>query len=59
MGIQPRASMMLILLMAAGYIVMTYTLINVGVSANLVFVCDLLVWIVSNIWFNIVIKRRN
>ena len=59
MGIKPRASMMLILLMAAGYIMMTYALINVGVPANVVFVFDLLVWIVSNIWFNIVIKRRN
>jgi hypothetical protein len=59
MGIKPRASMMLILLMAAGYIAMTYALINVGVPANVVFVWDLMVWIISNIWFSIVIRRRN
>ena len=59
MGFKPRTSMMLILLMAAGYIVMTYVLINVGVPASVVFVWDLMVWIVSNIWFSIVIRRRN
>jgi hypothetical protein len=45
--------------MAAGYIAMTYALINVGVPANVVFVWDLMVWIVSNIWFSIVIRKRN
>ena len=59
MGIKPRLSMILILLMAAGYIAMTYTLINVGISANVVFVFILLIWVVSNIWFSIVIRRRN
>ena len=59
MGIKPRASMISILLMAAGYIAMTYVLINVGVPANVVFILDLLLWIVSNIWFSIVIRRRN
>ena len=59
MGFKPRTSMMLILLMAAGYIVMTYVLINVGVPASVVFVWDLMVWIMSNIWFSIVIRRRN
>jgi hypothetical protein len=59
MGLKPRASMILILLMAAGYIAMTYTLINIGISANVVFVFILLVWVVSNIWFSIVIRRRN
>ena len=58
MGFKPRTSMMLILLMAAGYIVMTYALINVGVPANVVFVWDLMVWIVSNIWFSIVIRKK-
>lgn len=58
MGFKPRTSMMLILLMAVCFIVLTHTLINVGVSADIVFVCDLLIWIIINIWFSFVIKRK-
>lgn len=58
MGLKPRTSMMLILLMAVAYIVLTYALINVGVPANVVFILVLMIWIISNIWFSIVIRRR-
>lgn len=59
MGIKPRLSMILILLMAAGYIAITYTLINIGISPTVVFFMILFVWGVSNIWFSVVIRRRN
>ena len=58
MGLTPRMSMMLILLMAGAYIVMTYALINVGVPTNVVFVLVLMIWIITNIWFSIVIRDR-
>lgn len=59
MGLKPRTSMMLILLMAVAYIVLTYALINVGVPANVVFILVLMIWIISNIWFTIVIRKRD
>lgn len=58
MGLKPRASMILILLMAIAYIVLTYALINVGIPANVVFVLVLMIWIISNIWFSMVIRKR-
>lgn len=58
MGLKPRTSMMLILLMAVAFIVLTYSLINVGIPANVVFVLVLLIWIIVNIWFSIVIRDR-
>ena len=58
MGLNPRASMILILLMAIAYIVLTYALIYVGVPANVIFILVLMIWIISNIWFSMVIRRR-
>ena len=59
MGFKPRTSMILIQLMAVAFIVMTYWLICVGVPANVVFILILMIWIIANIWFSMVIRKRN
>ena len=58
MGFTPRRSMILIQLMAVAFIVMTLVLLRMGLLAPIVFMLDILVWILMNIWFNWVISRR-
>ena len=58
MGFNARRSMMLIQTMAVCFIVVTYLLIYFGVSANIVFVLDLLIWTLLNVWFSKIIKKK-
>ena len=58
MGFKPRTSMILIQLMAVSFIVLTYWLISVGMPANVVFVLVLMVWIIANIGFSMVIRKK-
>ena len=58
MGFTPRRSMILIQLMAVAFIVMTLVLLRMGLLAPIVFMLDILVWTLMNIWFNRVISRR-
>ena len=58
MGLTVRRSMVCIQFMAIGFMVVTYLLIYVGVDATLVFVLDVVVWTMLNIWFSKVIRRK-
>lgn len=58
MGFTPRRSLLLIMIMAVSFIVLTYMLIYWKVPANVVFVLDLLVWILLNVWFSKIIEKK-
>ena len=58
MGFTARWSLVLIQLMAVSFIVVTYLLIYAGMPANVVFVFDLLVWTLLNIWFSMIIQKK-
>ena len=58
MGFTPRRSMILIQLMAVAFIVMTLVLLRIGLLAPIVFVLDILVWTLMNVWFSRIISRR-
>ena len=58
MGFTPRRSMILIQLMAIAFIVLTLVLLRVGLWAPIVFMIDILVWTLMNVWFSRIISRR-
>ena len=58
MGVTPRRSMILIQLMAVAFIVLTLVLLRIGLLAPVVFMLDILVWTLMNVWFSRIIRRR-
>ena len=58
MGFPPRRSMILIQLMAVAFIVLTLVLLRIGLLAPVVFMLDILVWTLMNVWFSRIIRRR-
>ena len=58
MGFTPRRSMILIQLMAVAFIVLTLVLLRIGLLAPVVFILDILVWTLMNVWFSRIIRRR-
>jgi UDP-N-acetylmuramyl pentapeptide phosphotransferase/UDP-N-acetylglucosamine-1-phosphate transferase len=58
MGFTPRRSMILIQLMAVAFIVLTLVLLRIGLLAPVVFILDILVWTLMNVWFSWIISRR-
>ena len=58
MGFTPRRSMILIQLMAVAFIVFTLVLLRIGLLAPVVFMLDILVWTLMNVWFSRIIRRR-
>ena len=58
MGFTPRRSMILIQLMAVAFIVLTLVLLRIGLLAPVVFMLDILVWTLMNVWFSRIIRRR-
>lgn len=58
MGFTPRRSMILIQLMAVSFIVFTLVLLRIGLLAPVVFILDILVWTLMNVWFSRIIRRR-
>lgn len=58
MGFTPRRSLVLILLLSLSFVVLTYVLIRTGVSASLVFLADLLVWMLAHVWFHKLVAER-
>lgn len=58
MGFTPRRSLLLIQLLCVTFIVLTYTLIYVGVPGGWVLVLDLLVWMLATLWFNRIIIAK-
>jgi UDP-N-acetylmuramyl pentapeptide phosphotransferase/UDP-N-acetylglucosamine-1-phosphate transferase len=58
MGFTPRRSMILIQLMAVAFIVLTLVLLRIGLLAPVVFMIDILVWTLMNVWFSRIIRRR-
>ena len=58
MGFTPRRSMILIQLMAVAFIVLTLVLLRIGLLAPVVFILDILVWTLMNVWFSRIISRR-
>ena len=58
MGFTPRRSMILIQLMAVAFIVLTLVLLRIGLLAPVVFMLDILVWTLMNVWFSWIISRR-
>lgn len=59
MGFTPRRSMILIQLMAVAFIVLTLVLLRIGLLAPVVFMLDILVWTLMNVWFSRIISRRS
>lgn len=59
MGFTPRRSMILIQLMAVAFIVLTLVLLRIGLLAPVVFMLDILVWTLMNVWFSRIIRRRS
>lgn len=58
MGFTPRRSLVLIQLLCVSFIVLTYTLIHMGVPGSWVFVLDLLIWMIATLWFNRIIVEK-
>ena len=58
MGFTPRRSMILIQLMAVAFSVSTLVLLRIGLLAPVVFILDILVWTLMNVWFSRIISRR-
>ena len=58
MGFTPRRSMILIQLMAVAFIALTLVLLRIGLLAPVVFMLDILVWTLMNVWFSRIIRRR-
>ena len=58
MGFTPCRSMILIQLMAVAFIVLTLVLLRIGLLAPVVFMLDILVWTLMNVWFSRIIRRR-
>ena len=58
MGFTPRRSLVLIQLFSLTFIILTYALIRMGMLADFVFLIDLLIWIVANVWFSSIANRR-
>ena len=58
MGFTPRRSMILSQLMAVAFIVLTLVLLRIGLLAPVVFMLDILVWTLMNVWFSRIIRRR-
>ncbi len=57
MGFSARRSLLCIQLMAISFIVVTYVLLYIGVNANIVFVLDVVVWILLNVMFTRKIRQ--
>ena len=58
LGLTARRSMLSIQLLAVSFIVVTYVLIYAGVNANFVFLFDVLVWTLLNMWLTRVIHSK-
>lgn len=58
MGFTPRRSLVLIQTMALAFIAFTFVLLQAGMYAHLVFMLDILLWILMNVWFSRIISRR-
>ena len=58
MGFTPRHSLVLIQVMALAFIVLTSVLLQTGIYAHLVFMLDILLWTLMNVWFSRIINRR-
>ena len=58
MGFTPRRSLVLIQPLCVSFIVLTYTLIHMGVPGSWVFVLDLLIWMLVTLWFNRIIVEK-
>ena len=58
MGFTPRRSLVLIQIMALAFIILTSVLLQTGVYAHLVFILDILLWTLMNVWFSRIINRR-
>ena len=58
MGFTPRRSLVLIQLLSLAVIAFTYFLIRMGMFAGVVLVLDLLIWTGMNVWFSLIINRK-
>lgn len=58
MGFTPRRSLVLIQLLSLAFIAFTYFLIRMGMFAGVVLVLDLLIWTGMNVWFSLIINRK-
>ena len=58
MGFTPRRALVLIQLLSLAFIVLTYLLIRMGMFAGFVLVIDLLIWTGVNVWFSVIISRK-
>ena len=58
MGFTPRKSLVLIQLLSISFVVLTYTLIRMGLPASLVFLVDLLVWMLIHVYLHKLLVER-
>lgn len=58
MGFTPRRSLVLIQLLSFAFIALTYFLIRIGMFAGVVLVLDLLIWTGMNVWFSMIVSRK-
>ena len=59
MGFTPRKALILIELISIAFIAFTVLLVHVGVLAYWVFICDVVLWILLNVWFSRVIRKKS
>ena len=58
MGFNARRSLIIIQFMSTSFIIITATLVYVGMNSTLIFALDIIVWIALNLWFSRIIRRR-
>lgn len=59
MGFSPRHSLILIMVISACFILGTVLAVHYHVNINIVFLLDVVVWTVLNMWFSKIIRRKN
>ena len=59
MGFTPRKALIFIELISIAFIVFTVLLVHVGVLAYWVFIYDVILWTLLNVWFSRIIRKKS
>ena len=59
MGFTPRKALVFIELISIAFIAFTMLLVYVGVLAYWVFICDVVLWTLLNVWFSRIIRKKS
>jgi hypothetical protein len=59
MGFTPRKALIFIELISIAFIAFTVLLVHVGVLAYWVFIYDVILWTLLNVWFSRIIRKKS